>query len=148
MTSFCLLAVSSFSKINKNSDHSPSIHPISRILRTGFSRSMILGSLNFRFFSQSSTSVVLWPSIKLFKSIVILQKNKVKRGNRQENPHHFVFIPCLFSKTKGAHKLPCSESYSENPKFSCFTMVPVISTGSPAVVPSAFATCFISDLEA
>lgn len=59
ITSFCLLAVSSFSKIDKKSDHSPSIQPIWRSSKTGLLRSIILGSLKVRLLSLRITSEVL-----------------------------------------------------------------------------------------
>lgn len=59
ITSFCLLAVSSVSKREENSDHSPSIQPIWRISKTDLLRSIILGSLKVRFLSLRITSEVL-----------------------------------------------------------------------------------------
>lgn len=59
MTSFCLLAVSSVSKREENSDHSPSIQPIWRISKTDLLRSIILGSLKVRLLSLRITSEVL-----------------------------------------------------------------------------------------
>lgn len=59
ITSFCLLAVSSVSKREENSDHSPSIQPIWRISKTGLLRSIILGSLKVRLLSLRITSEVL-----------------------------------------------------------------------------------------
>ena len=59
ITSFCLLAVSSDSKREENSDHSPSIQPIWRISKTGLLRSIILGSLKVRFLSLRITSEIL-----------------------------------------------------------------------------------------